>query len=55
MSLEDKIKELKEILELKGVSDSGREYRIYSFSSCHISDNKLQKCLEELFEMVKTD
>ena len=51
MAVSDKVKELKKILDTKGVSDSGREYRIYSFSSCHSGDTRLQDCLTELIKM----
>ena len=47
-----KIRYLKEVLETKGVSDSGREYRVYSFSSAHVADTRLQDALEDLFKTI---
>lgn len=48
--LQIKVRELKDLLELTGISDSGREYRVYGFTSAHIGENRLGRLLEELFD-----
>lgn len=48
----DKIKRLKEVLDTVGISDSGREYKVYSFTSAHVNDKSLAKALDELFSVL---
>lgn len=50
-----KIQKLKDALDLRGISESGREYRVYNISSCHVNENSLNEALYDLFEELNAE
>lgn len=47
------VRNFKDVLDSKGVSDSGREYFIYRISSAHVNDTRLSEALAEMFNLLE--